>query len=176
MYENLQLDSDYTYTAEYQPFAQTVFATTTIIGAAAPVTVIQGGGGGQATGPNVTFSGGSTGLNFTATGSTIALDGTLALASGGTGATTATAARTALGAAASGVNNDITMFNALSGSAGWAAWSGTGDKATHATFSGTASALYTQAELQAVMDSLQEVTEGFKALLDTLLGSGVVKL
>ena len=172
---NLQLVADYTY-QEYQPFVQSTFVSTTIIGGTSPVTVINGGGGGQATGPNVTFSGGSTGLNFTASGNTISLAGTLALASGGTGATTAAGARTNLGAAASGVNADITMFTGLSGSGGWNAWVGGSDKSANNTFSGTASVGYVQAELQAVMDSLKEQTEAFKALLDTLLGSGVIKL
>ena len=40
-------------------------------------------------------------------------DGTVGIAYGGTGATTAAASRTALGAAASGVNSDITSFNGL---------------------------------------------------------------
>ena len=55
---------------------------------------------------SVAASGGSTGLTFSGspiTGSgTLTLGGTLAVASGGTGATTASAARTNLGAAASG--------------------------------------------------------------------------
>ena len=173
---NAQLDADFTYAAEYQPFTFTTTVSTKIIEGSAPVTVINGGGGGQATGPNVTFSGGSTGLQFTATGNTIALSGTLAVASGGTGATTAAGARTNLSAAQSGVNGDLTMFTALSGSAGWAAWTGGSDKTSHATFSGTASVGYVQAELQAVMDSLKQQTEAFKALLDTLLGPGVIKL
>lgn len=98
MYSNyLGLDSDYTY-QEYTPF-QPTFSTTVVEGGTAPVTTINGGGGGQATGPNVTFSGGTTGLNFNATGNTISLSGTLAIANGGTGATSAAAARTALGAA-----------------------------------------------------------------------------
>jgi hypothetical protein len=169
----LGLNSDYTY----QEYTLPVFtpSVTTVEGATI-ITTINGGGGGQATGPNVTFSGGTTGLNFTATGNTISLGGTLNIANGGSGASTAAGARANFGAAASGVNADITMFMNLAGSGGWNAWTGNSDKTSHATFSGTASVGYVQAELQAVMDKLQEQTEAFKALLDTLLASGVIKL
>jgi hypothetical protein len=61
-----------------------------------------GGGGSDGTVTSVQASGGSTGLTFTGgpiTGAgTLTLGGTLAIASGGTGATTASAARAALGA------------------------------------------------------------------------------
>jgi hypothetical protein len=63
---------------------------------------------------SVGLSGGSTGLtvsNSPVTGSgTMTLGGTLAVASGGTGSGTAAGARTNLGAAASGVNADITSL------------------------------------------------------------------
>ena len=88
--------------------------TTNITGDTTIITTINGGGGGQASGPNVTFSGGTTGLNFIASGNTISLEGTLVVANGGTGATTATGARGNLGAAASGVNTDITQLNGAS--------------------------------------------------------------
>jgi hypothetical protein len=149
--------------------------TTNITGATTIITTINGGGGGQASGPNVTFGGGTTGLNFIASGSTISLEGTLVVANGGTGAVTAAGARANLSAAASGANSDITTFTALTGSGGWAQWTGTPDKTAHATFSGTASVAYVQAEMQAVMDSLQEVTEGFMALLATLFAWGGAK-
>ena len=68
---------------------------------------------------SVDASGGTTGLTFTggpitATG-TLTLGGTLAVASGGTGATSATSARTNLGAAASGANADITSMTGVTG-------------------------------------------------------------
>lgn len=68
---------------------------------------------------SVDASGGTTGLTFTggpitATG-TLTLGGTLAVASGGTGATSAATARTNLGAAASGANADITSLSGLTG-------------------------------------------------------------
>jgi len=47
------------------------------------------------------------------TGNAANVTGTVAVANGGTGATTATAARTALGAAISGANNDITSLTNL---------------------------------------------------------------
>jgi hypothetical protein len=57
---------------------------------------------------------------------------------------------------------------------GWTAWTGTNDRTSHATYSGTASAGYVQAELQAVMDSLKQVTEAYKALLADLTLHGLV--
>jgi hypothetical protein len=159
MYDDyLGLDSDYTYSI-YQPFIAPTFSTTVVTGDVAPVTVINGGGGGQATGPNVTFSGGATGLQFTAAGNTISLDGTLNVASGGTGASTAAAARTNLGAAESGNNNDITMLLALAGSAGWTLPTGTGSKVGFDTATVT----------------LTQLAEAVKALLDTLAGQGIVQ-
>ncbi len=84
-------------------------------------------------------------------------------------------ARAALGAAKSGVNSDLTQFTALTGSGGWSIWTGTPDKTSHATYSGTASVGYVQAELQGVMDKLQQITEAYKALQDTLLAGGEIK-
>lgn len=61
-----------------------------------------------------TFSAGTTGLTpSSATAGIITLGGTLNIANGGTGATTAPNARTALGAAASGANSDITSLAGL---------------------------------------------------------------
>jgi hypothetical protein len=127
------------------------------------VTTINGGGGGRATGPSVTFAG-SDGADFVASQTTI----TWVISN-------PTTMRTALSAAKSGVNSDITQFTALTGSSGWSIWTGTPDKTSHATYSGTASIGYVQAELQAVMDKLQQVTEAFKALQDTLLAGGEIK-
>ena len=68
---------------------------------------------------SVAASGGATGLTFTGspitTSGTLTLGGTLAVASGGTGASNAGAARTALGAAALGANTDITSIALTSG-------------------------------------------------------------
>lgn len=175
MYGDYFLGSDYVYDT-YVPFTPT-FSTTIIEGGSVTViSTINGGGGGQVTGPNITISGGTTGLTFVGSGNAITLSGVLGEASGGTGANTFAGARANLGAAASGVNADITMFTNLASSGGWAAWTGGSDKTTHATFSGTASVGYVQAELQAVMDSLKQITEAHKALVDTLLASGVIKL
>lgn len=79
------------------------------------ITVASTAGGGSVT--SVDVSGGTTGLTtsggpVTSSG-TITLAGTLAVANGGTGATTAPNARTALGAAASGANSDITSLSGL---------------------------------------------------------------
>jgi hypothetical protein len=98
--QNAYLDQDFTYQAYSQPPPP------------APIPVVQGGttvittingGGGQATGPSITFSGGVTGYDFDASGNTISLV-----------LTNPTTARTALGAAKSGVNTDITQLNGAS--------------------------------------------------------------
>lgn len=60
------------------------------------------------------FTAGTTGLTpSTATTGAITLAGTLAVANGGTGSTTAGGARTALSAASSGANSDITSLTGL---------------------------------------------------------------
>ncbi len=73
---------------------------------------------GSATVTSVNGSGGTTGLTVTGgpitSSGTLTLGGTLALANGGTGAATAADARTALSAAKSGANSDITSLTALS--------------------------------------------------------------
>lgn len=72
------------------------------------------GGAGSGTVVSVAASGGTTGLSFTGgpitTTGTLTLEGTLAVAHGGTGAATAAGARTALEAAVSGANDDITSL------------------------------------------------------------------
>lgn len=83
--------------------------------------------------------------------------------------------RSSISAAKSGSNSDITDFTALTGNTGFNAWTGTPDQASHATFSGTASAGYVQAEMQAVMDSLEQATGLIMALLTALLASGVIE-
>jgi len=83
---------------------------------AGSISISATGGGGTVT--SVAVSGGTTGLTTSGgpiTGSgTITLGGALAVANGGTGSTTAGNARTALGAAASGANTDITSLASLS--------------------------------------------------------------
>ena len=68
---------------------------------------------------SVGVSGGTTGLTFSdspvTVSGTMTMSGTLAVASGGTGATTAADARTNLGAAASGANSDITSLSGITG-------------------------------------------------------------
>ena len=68
---------------------------------------------------SVAASGGTTGLTFSGspitTSGTLTLGGTLAVASGGTGATDAATARTNLSAAKSGANSDITSLSGITG-------------------------------------------------------------
>ena len=72
---------------------------------------------GSGTVTSVNVSGGTTGLTTSGgpvtTSGTITLAGTLAIANGGTGSTTSSGARTALGAASSGANGDITSLTGL---------------------------------------------------------------
>lgn len=107
MNQNLDADSTFTYEqfSDEQPSdaLPVVLPSGTIF-----VSTVNGVSG------SITFVGGTTGLTFTPAGSTVALGGTLAIANGGTGAVTAAAARTALGAAASSVNTDITQLNGAS--------------------------------------------------------------
>lgn len=51
---------------------------------------------------------------------------------------------------------------------GWAVDTGSAKRTANATYSGTASAGYVQAELQAVMDALRDATQTIKALKDDL--------
>lgn len=97
IYDNLQLDSDYTYATYAQPVPLTTNITNVAGDVTTVVTVINGNSGGGASGSAVTISGGTTGLDFDATGFTVTLQGTLVIANGGTGATTASGARTNLG-------------------------------------------------------------------------------
>lgn len=124
------------------------------------ITVING-----ASGPTLTFSGGASGYDFVPGGTTITLT-----------VSNAATVRSSISAAKSGANSDINTFSALTGSSGWSAWTGSSDKTTHATYSGTASVGYVQAELQGAMDALKHATEFIKALVDTLLASGVLKV
>lgn len=67
-----------------------------------------------------------------------------------------------------------TTPSVITPSAGWTAWTGSSDKASHATYSGTASVAYVQLELQGVMDKLKQQTEAHKALIDALLAAGIL--
>lgn len=172
---NILLDSEFTY----QQYAAPVTLPSSITNISGDVTIINtinGGGGGQATGPTITISGGNTGLNFIASGSTIALEGTLDVDNGGTGATTAAAARGNLGAAQSGANADINSFSALTGNTGVNPWTGTPNGGSQSTYPATvASALYSQAEMQGLMDKMQDVTEFMMFLVAALLAPGIVE-
>ena len=151
----------YNYVIQIPPAS---IAPTTITGDAAVITTINGNSG-QATGPVITLSGGSTGYEFVASAGTVAL-----------AVSDAATIRSSISAAKSGVNGDITQFTGLTGNTGFNAWTGTPDQASHATFSGTASVTYVQAELQAVMDSLQQTTGLIMALLTALLANGVIEV
>ena len=87
----------------------------TITNGAGTITITSTAGSGTVT--SVAASGGTTGLSFTGTpittSGTLTLAGTLAIASGGTGATSASGARLALLAAGSGANSDITSLTGL---------------------------------------------------------------
>ena len=86
-----------------------------ITNGAGAITITSTAGGGTVT--SVAASGGTTGLSFTGspitTSGTLTLAGTLAIASGGTGATSASGARLTLLAAGSGANSDITSLTGL---------------------------------------------------------------
>jgi hypothetical protein len=96
--QNIQLDSDYTYQT-YAPPITPIISPITSTGDITVVTTINGGGGGQATGPAITLGSNWNGINFVATAGNINLD-----------IQNAANARTDLGAAASGINNDITQL------------------------------------------------------------------
>jgi hypothetical protein len=90
-------------------------ATTVIVRAPGPAPA----GAGTGTVTSIDASGGTTGLTFSGgpvTGAgTLTLAGTLAVASGGTGATDAATARGNLSAAVSGANSDITSMTGVTG-------------------------------------------------------------
>lgn len=106
MNSNLHEESDFTY-EQFSPAAAESALPVVLPSGTIFVSSVNGITG------SITISPGTTGLTFTPAGATISLGGTLAVANGGTGATTAAAARTALGAAQSGTNGDITSLTAL---------------------------------------------------------------
>ncbi len=155
--EFLQLNSDYTYAENYpnlvQPPVTNVFTgdvstvVTTINGASGPVI-------------NITAAP-STGSEFNGVVLQVANAATV---------------RTSISAAKSGVNSDITSFTALTGNTGVNPWTGTPNGASQTTYPATvASAAYVQAEMQGLMDKMQDVTEFLMFLVAALLASGVAE-
>lgn len=109
----------------------------TITNAGGSITISATGGGGSGTVTSVAASGGSTGLTFSGspitTSGTLTLGGTLAVASGGTGATSASGAR---------LNLDVPSTTGGGASGTWGInISGSAASATSATTASTANAL-----------------------------------
>lgn len=139
-------------------------STTIVAGDTTVVTTINGGGGGQATGPAITVTSTWNGVNFTASAGTLTLE-----------VLNAANARADISAAKSGSNSDITDFTALTGNTGVHPWTGTANGGPFATYSGTASVGYVQAELQGVMDTLRDTTQFLMFLTAALLAWGGVE-
>jgi hypothetical protein len=57
---------------------------------------------------------------------------------------------------------------------GWTADTGTAKRTANATYSGTAEAAYTQATIQALMNTVRDLTQTVKALKDDLMAHGLV--
>jgi len=150
----------YNYAIQLPP---TPITPTTITGDATVITTINGNSG-QATGPVITLSGGSTGYEFVASAGTVAL-----------AVSNATTVRSSILAAKSGSNSDITDFTALTGNTGVNPWTGTASGGPFATYSGTASAGYVQAELQGAMDAIRDATQFLMFLTAALLAWGGVE-
>lgn len=160
---NSDLDPYQVYYNWAVPLPQPTVTTNVIEGDTTIITTINGNSG-QATGPAITLSGGSTGYEFNATAGTVTLT-----------VDNAATARSSISAAKSGSNSDITDFAGLTGNGGWSAWTGSSDKTSHATYSDTADAAYNQTQIQTLMDKVQQLSEMNKALLDTLLGWGALE-
>jgi hypothetical protein len=123
------------------------------------------GNSGQASGPTITISGGSTGYEF------VASSGLVSLA-----VNNAATVRSSISAAESGSNADITDFTGLTGNTGVNPWTGVADGSSQSTYPTTvASAAYVQAEMQGLMDKMQDVTEFMMFLVAALLAPGVVE-
>lgn len=88
---------------QYAPPVTSTFIPQQISGDVTIITTINGGGGGQATGPAITLGSNWSGVNFVANQGNVNIE-----------ITNAANARTALGAAASGINTDITQLNGAS--------------------------------------------------------------
>lgn len=100
--ENFGLVADYTY-EQYKPPLTPLLTTPTVTGDITVISTINGGGGGQATGPAITLGSNWSGINFIASAGNVNIE-----------ITNAANARAALGAAASGINTDITELNGAS--------------------------------------------------------------
>jgi hypothetical protein len=87
---------------QYAPLAPAMIPSVTNLPGASPVVTISGNSG-QVTGPTIKLSGGVTGYSFTASGSNLTLT-----------VSNAATARAAIGAAASGINTDISQLNGAS--------------------------------------------------------------
>lgn len=167
---NAALDNDFTY----QQFAAPVTPPPDTVNISGNITIINtiNGRGGS----NVTFSGGTTGLDFGGTGANFILEGTLVVANGGTGSNTPAGARANLQAAQSGANADINSFSALTGNTGVNPWTGTPNGSSQSTYPATvAAALYNQTQMQDLMDKMQDVTEFMMFLVAALLAPGIVE-
>lgn len=100
---NIDTDAAQVY-QQYSPPITPTLITPTVGDSTTIVTVVNAGGGGRATGPALTLGSNWSGVNFVASGNNqINLD-----------ILNAANARTDLGAAASGVNTDITQLNGAS--------------------------------------------------------------
>lgn len=171
---------------QYQQYSQPPPTTTTINEFGDTTTVIStiNGNSGKATGPSITFSGGTTGLTFNASANTITLSGTLGAANGGTGQSSyakgdllAASAATTLSKLAAAANNArlATDSSTLTGliwilaSTGWGAPSGTLSRAAYASYAGqTVSNPPTQAEVQQIDDALKLLSQVVVAILTDL--------
>jgi len=161
--ENFGLVSDYTY-QQYSPPLITA-SITNIAGDTTTVINTINGNSGQATGPTITLSGGATGYEFIAGMGLV----TLAVANAAT-------VRASISAAQSGTNSDITSFTALTGNGSVNPWTGTPNGSAQSTYPATvASVGYVQAEMQGLMDKMQDVTEFMMFLVAALLAPGIVE-
>ena len=165
-------------------------STTTITGSTTVVTTINGNSG-QATGPAITITGGSTGLTFAATGNAITLSGTLIAANGGTGqssytkgdllAASAATTLSKLAAAANGarLTTDSTQTTGLiwtAASTGWSNATGTAARTALASYAGqTVSNPPTQAEVQQIDDAVKAISQHLVALLNDLFTQIIIK-
>lgn len=161
---NLDTNSDFVREQFTEPSIEETIPLSVITGGSGFVSSINGVNG------SITFSGGTTGLTFGAAGATVSLAGTLAIANGGTGATSAAAARTALGAAASGVNTDITQLNGASQVDVTGSYKKSGVQVVGARKTGwsTATGTATRTTFDTATVTLPELAERVKALLDDL--------
>lgn len=130
------------------------------------------------TGPTIKLDGGSTGFTFNPAGITITLQGPLTTKGDLYVRNSTVGTRLAAAANDARLTTDsaeATGLKWIAASTGWSALTGSVDRGAHATYSGTASVGYVQAELQAVMDALKWATERLKAATDDLLGQKVFK-